>query len=271
MSSRTLLISLAASTLLWACADVTGPPIDTADAPVTEAADGTLHHLQWNAAQTPALLTADGALPNRVFLRGGVPAHTASPLPIADFEASFWAVRGKKRVVEINYLNCPLDEAGEDDDEGDDDDEDDDDDDGDDGKKKKKKKKKGEDVCPFLRLEIPKSALNRLPDGSGIAKGDSVLITVSVNNSQILVDLGPSGLTFDSPAELEIWYGGADPDFNGDGVVDREDRRIERELLKFWYQDEHGGPWRAMKAKHSTKKKHFKVKLPHFSGYAVSW
>jgi hypothetical protein len=85
------------------------------------------------------------------------------------------------------------------------------------------------------------------------------------------VDLEPSGLEFDSSAKLEIWYGGADPDFNGDGVVDREDERIERELLKFWYQDEHGGPWRAMKAKHSTKKKHFKVKLPHFSGYAVSW
>jgi hypothetical protein len=271
MSNRILLIALASSALLAGCADLTGPPPDIADAPMATAADGTLHPLQWNLAQGAAVFAVDDAMPSDLFLMGGVPAHSRSPLPVETYEVSFWAVRGQKRFVEVNYLNCPLNEAGGDDDGGDDDDGEDDDGDDDEDDGKKKKKKKSEDVCPFLRLKIPKSALNRLSDGSYIAKGDSVLITVSISTSQILVDLEPSGLVFDSPAELEIWYGGADPDFNGDGVVDKEDERIERELLKFWHQDEHGGPWHAMKAKHSTKKKHFKVKLPHFSGYAVSW
>jgi hypothetical protein len=269
MSSRNHLITLAASALLWACADVTGPTTDIAEAPLV-VADGTLHHLQWNAARGPAGPNVDRPLPRGPFLVGGVPAHTPSPLPIETFEATFTAVRGRHSYVEINYANCPNSSSGGDDgdDWGDDDGDDEDDDDENDGD--------GEGAstaCPFLRLDIPWSALKNRPNGRAIGWRESVVITVSVNTSQILVNLEPSGLEFNprNKATLTIWYGGANPDLNGDGVVDEEDERIEREQLNFWYQDEHGGPWHAMEAEHSTRNKRFKVKLPHFSGYAVSW
>jgi hypothetical protein len=247
MSNRTLLISLAASTLLWACGDVMTPSVDTAEVPLV-ATDGTLHHLQWNTAPSPAGLTVDGVQPQDAFLVDGLAAD-AEPSPIKTYEVSFTAVRGQHSYVEIDYTDCPPSISGDEDGEG-----------------------KGT-ACPFLRFDVPSGALWSRPDGSLIGWRDSVLITVSVSSSQILVYLEPSGLQFNprSPATLTIWYGGADPDFNGDGVVDHEDERIERELLKLWYQKEYGGPWHEMVATHSVAEKRFTVNLLHFSGYAVSW
>jgi hypothetical protein len=262
MSSRTLLIALTASTLVWACNDATGPSIDTAEAPLV-AADGTLHPLQWTAARSATGIGNEGLLRD-LFLVGGVPAHTASPLPIETFEVSFKAVRGRHSHVEINYANCPKSSSrGDKNDEDDDDEDDGDDDDG----------ERASTACPFLRLDIPWAALQTRPNGRRIGWRESVAITVSVNTSQILVNLEPSGLEFNprNKATLTIWYGGADPDFNGDGVVDHEDARIERGRLKLWSQDEHGGPWHEMAATHSAAEKRFTVRLPHFSGYAVSW
>jgi predicted RecB family nuclease len=66
-----------------------------------------------------------------------------------------------------------------------------------------------------------------------------------------------------------MWYGGADWDFNGDGVVDERDEEAERQL-RLWTQEEDGGAWRSMRTRHSRRGKWFRAKLYHFTGYEVS-
>ena len=83
----------------------------------------------------------------------------------------------------------------------------------------------------------------------------------------------PSGLQFDSadPPVLEMWYEGADHDFNGDGVVDEEDEHIQENLLGLFTQQQSTDPWAILSSRHSTSMEKFKVFLGHFSGFAIAY
>lgn len=91
----------------------------------------------------------------------------------------------------------------------------------------------------FLRLKIGSSSLVTRPDGSPIAEGDSVLITVTVvDPTRILFDFQPAGLRFnpaDKP-ELAIHYAEARGDLNGDGSVNSADSTIEQQIA-IWRQE----------------------------------
>jgi hypothetical protein len=76
---------------------------------------------------------------------------------------------------------------------------------------------------------------------------------------------------FGTPAQLQFWYGGANGDLNGDGVVNGADATIESQLLGMWYQEGSTNPWTAVSATQSLSTKSFTAALQHFSGYAVSW
>ena len=149
------------------------------------------------------------------------------------YRRDFWAVRGEPVSVSINYVSG----------------------------------------TEFLRFKVPSSGLLDRPDGTRIEYGDSILISVQVDSSLLLVQLLPSGLTFDPkrPASLNISYAEADPDLNGDGVVDRIDREIVRSRLALWVQQEVDDPWFEQGAKHDRGRKRFRGRLRHFSNYAVSW
>ncbi|MDH5642823.1 MAG: hypothetical protein OEY63_01380 [Gemmatimonadota bacterium] len=149
------------------------------------------------------------------------------------YSDSFWAIKGKETSLEIEYAN-------------------------------------GED---FLDFEVGKESLWRRPDGSEIEWGDSILITVTVDSVLLLVELQPSGLMFNPyrPAELEISYAAADPDFNGDGVVDWKDAEIERNRLAMWMQQEETDPWHVQRSEQDIEDRTFTGWLLHFSNYAVSW
>jgi hypothetical protein len=99
-----------------------------------------------------------------------------------------------------------------------------------------------------------------------------VLITVTVDDTRIAAHFEPSGLQFSrrSPAWLRMWYGGADWDFNGDGVIDELDQEIEQHRLRLWFQDEPGEPWYPLPARHSLRGKWFAAPLYHFSGGEIS-
>lgn len=195
--------------------------------------DRMLHHLRWSPdLGSPTFATVRGETRFE-----GFESPSQSSVAVLDtYQTGFWAQRGSDAGVEIRYLAA-------------------------DGTWR-----------PYLRLTVPGEALDRRPDGSPLADGEPVWITVSVDPEQLVVQLEPTGLTFreSSPARLELWYTGADPDFDGNGTVDAADRYIALAQLAVWVQELPGTPWARVPAAHSPDHQLFSARLRHFSGYAVS-
>src|SRR3989449_2653589 len=99
-------------------------------------------------------------------------------LSLNQYTASFWAVRGEQRGLQINYLSAT-----------------------------------GDSSAPFLRLDTTDPAF--VPGLGDLAPGDSVLITLTIDPDNIKISLEPTGLLFGEPAQLQIAYGGAAGDLNG--------------------------------------------------------
>ena len=190
------------------------------------------HLLRW-AGNTAPQFSAIGALPARG-AHGLLLATASYGLSLYQYSASFWAVRGQPRSVQINYLSAT-----------------------------------GDTSAPFLRLSTADPAF--VPGVGPLAPGDSVLLTVTVDPLNVKVSLQPTGLWFGDPAQMQIWYGGAGGDLNGDGVVDSTDAYIESQLLGLWYREGTNSAWSRIPAAQSLADKSFTSALPHFSEYAVSW
>lgn len=252
MLRRRLIFALGAAGVVAACTDSTGPPpAQEVEATVRE--ESSLHGLRWQADTD---LSGTHAVPAPASGLSSTSAQPALSVSEAGLTASFWAVRGEDRYLQVNYGGSQ-DGGGE---------WEDDDDDG----------ARGWRVgigAPLLRLTIPRLALARYPDGSRFSRRDSVLVTVTIDAGRLRVELEPDGLTFGKrhPATLQIWYGAVGGDFNGDGRVDAEDAYIEAHLLSLWERDDAGGVWHRLPADHSLEEKWFRAELRHFSGYEVSW
>lgn len=164
--------------------------------------------------------------------RSGAMALTP-PLSLDQYSVSFWAVRGESRSVQINYSSS-IDQ----------------------------------EVHPFLSLTATDPRF--VPGVGELAMGDSVLITVNVDTTKIGVVLEPTGMQFGEPAEMQIWYGGAGGDLNGDGVADSTDAQIEAQLLGLWYREDSSEPWTPLSAAQSLAEKSFRYGLAHFSEYAIA-
>src|SRR2546428_7878864 len=191
MSVRRRLLPLARA--LWGprCSDNRAPPAPPA------ALTPVPHVLRW-AGGAPPSFTAIGALPGR----GGQGRFLSAPggLSLNQYVATFWALRGEARSVQISY-----------------------------------KTSTGDTSSQFLRLTTLDPAC--VPRRGALAPGDSVLITVTIDTSSVKVSLEPTGLLFGDPAQLQISYGGAGGDPNGDGGGGRTDAPIERQLLGVWVRD----------------------------------
>jgi hypothetical protein len=119
--------------------------------------------------------------------------------------ASFWAVVGQERSVAIQY-------AGGDE---------------------------------FLSFTVGPTSLFKKPDGLPFLPGDSVLITVTLDDrDRLIARFEPSNLQFNSlsPARLRMSYQHANPDYDGDGDVDSADDEIEAGFA-IWKQELLGLPW----------------------------
>ncbi|HEY2824766.1 MAG TPA: hypothetical protein VGI83_04405 [Gemmatimonadales bacterium] len=234
--SRLLLAATLAG--LFACEDARNPT----DAPAPSSAAQPSHRLQWNPGPSTSRmlrvvggsLTTPGAQVRRRTLIE--PSVIAGPTP-SPASATFWAYTNQASSVEIDYLAADS------------------------------------TWLPYVSLNVPAGALLKRPDGSFFGLVDSTQVTVTVDSSQVLVTLDPTGLRFNPlvPATLKIWYGGSNPDFNSDGVVNWLDNLIEQNLLHVWCQEDVLDPWRLVSAVHNLLDKSFTVPLGHFSGYAVSW
>jgi hypothetical protein len=226
MSTRRTLICLAALLIAWACHEGTAPSSFDGAEP---------HFLKWSGDAAPRF-TATGGLEGSATTRTGQePTELAlSTIALDAYRASVWAVRGKERRLQLDYVSP-------------------------------------NGTSPFLLLEIEGPTMR--PDGSTIAWGDSVLVTAIVDPENIRVSLEPTGLQFSSyhPAELKMWWTGANGDLNGDGLVDGQDAEIETQWLGLWFQEGTGSPWTQIPAEKSVSEKRLKAYLKHFSGYAVSW
>jgi hypothetical protein len=156
------------------------------------------------------------------------------PISLDQYSVSFWAVRGEARTVQINYLDVD-----------------------------------GGTTHPFLLLTTTDPEF--VPGLGELAQGDSVLVTVAVDTTNLGVSLEPTGLLFGTPAQMQIWYDGAGGDLNGDGLVDSTDAHVETQLLGVWYRENSAEPWTQIPATQSLTEKSFTSTLPHFSEYELSY
>lgn len=124
--------------------------------------------------------------------------------PLLALEVSFWAVQGQDRQVQISYENGDY----------------------------------GNGKCLLFR--VPADAVML-----GVAPGDSVRITIRVLDAkEFRFEFLPEGMQFDPahPAQLEIRYRWADPDFDGDGDVDPRDLLLSQ-TFGLWSRLGPGTTW----------------------------
>lgn len=146
-------------------------------------------------------------------------------------QASFWAVKGQTRELEMKYA----------------------------------------DGTDFLEFEVRSQSLLRRPDGRIFLNGDSVLISVTLDpNNRVIVDFQPSGLLFNplDPARLEINYKGADDDIDDDGDEDARDIALELSL-RIWQQERTGRPWLPL-ATLRIDEDDLEARVLSFTGFAMA-
>jgi len=125
---------------------------------------------------------------------------------------------------------------------------------------------------PYLRFRIPRFGLKSTPDGARVQGSDSVLVTATLDAANLSVSFEPSGLVFSDvfPAQLAIYYEHANPDLNGDGIVNFSDWLL-KQRLGIWGNSERRPGWFRVGSRNNTSQQSVTGFIYHFSLYAVSW
>lgn len=129
------------------------------------------------------------------------------------------------------------------------------------------------DSTVFVRFRVDRGSLLSRPDGSAIATGDSVLITITLTDPQnLLLDMQPAGLRFSvlEPAEIKISFLEADDDLNDDGKVDASDAAAQA-ALAIWRRESAGLPWFRMASIVEVGTHEVEALVTGFTGYAIAW
>jgi len=221
MSRFGRIVPLGALLVVASCADGTGPPDPLSQQPLGSVNGPGVSGTELHPLGHQMTIASPDGLP----LFQVVAQSSAEVPPLETYETSFWAKRGESREAVVFYLGDNPDETS-----------------------------------PFLKFHVPSNALLLRPDGTPFATGDSVLISLSIDPSEIVVEFGPAGLVFDedSPAELDVWYGGADDEASQD-------------QLGLWHQQEAEELWFPIVSHHDLVQRWFRTHVFHFSTYAVSW
>lgn len=125
----------------------------------------------------------------------------------------------------------------------------------------------------FLRFEVPGDGLFRKPDGSAFQAGDSILITLTIDDpTRFLFRFEPAGLQFSSshPARLKIEYFDANHDFNEDGVHNQADDDIEH-ILDVWRREGPTADWFRVGSVKFEELDEIDANILSFSEYAIAW
>ena len=129
------------------------------------------------------------------------------------------------------------------------------------------------DSTEYLRLRFDDATLLARPDGTPIANGESVLVTVTVPDpTKFLVHLEPTGLRFNPnrPAELKFKLNEHDHDLDDDGDVDTSDNSLFT-TLAIWRQETAGTPWARLASRIEVELNEINVELTGFSNYVVAY
>ena len=158
--------------------------------------------------------------------------------PLETHQVSFWIYQGEASTITVNYQPAAGELVGQ----------------------------------PFLRFDVPKHGLVAGADGAPLERGDSVAVTLTIDSVSFAVAFQPSGLLFSThfPATLAMWYENANPDLNGDGVVNAVDDSLKQQLT-IWNQAEQTYPWLKVSSENDTTEARVSTVLYHFSEYAVLW
>jgi hypothetical protein len=177
----------------------------------------------------------------------GLENRTEADLTFARFDdtaqvhatsASFWAVKGEDRRLELRYPPASGQPEGDE----------------------------------FLEFRVRPGSLLLKPNGQPFLPGDSVLITVQADAQQrFIFTFEPSGLTFSpaDPAELRIRYDRADDDVDDDGDRDAIDAAL-LEQLKVWQQTAPGLPWLLVPSLHIENATEVRGTVTHFTSFALA-
>jgi hypothetical protein len=167
------------------------------------------------------------------FLR--FPAELA---PLVTNTGSFWAVSGENREMVLRYAPEPGEDEGDE----------------------------------FLRFKVAGNSLFQRPDGTRFLRGDSVRITVRVDDARrFLFEFEPSGLRFDpnQPAEMRVRYRRIGDDLNGDGLTNDDDIEFEQRL-NFWKRERSGDPWQRIGTVRFEDLKELEAEIEDFTGFCIA-
>ncbi len=129
------------------------------------------------------------------------------------------------------------------------------------------------DSTKFLEFRLGGNTLDRRPDGTVIAAGDSVRITLTVTDpAHLILQFQPSGLTFspNDPARLRMFFSAVGDDLDHNGRVDAEDEDVTQRL-SIWRQESAGLPWFKLASAVVKDQKRVDADLAGFTGYALAY
>jgi hypothetical protein len=129
------------------------------------------------------------------------------------------------------------------------------------------------DSTKYLEFRVGTNSLDRRPDGTAIATGDSVLISLTVTDpTHFIIEFQPTGLKFsdgDQP-KLKISFAACGDDLNYDGKIDDADA-VMLSSLALWRQEGPFQPWFKLTSTVTASVKEIDAQLGGFSGYAIMY
>ena len=129
------------------------------------------------------------------------------------------------------------------------------------------------DSLKYLEFRVGANSLDRRPDGTTIAAGDSVLISVTVTDpTHFIIEFQPTGLKFadaDRPT-LKISFAACGDDLNYDGRIDDADAAMLSSLA-LWRQEGPFQPWFKLTSSVTASVKEIDAQLGGFTGYALMY
>lgn len=124
----------------------------------------------------------------------------------------------------------------------------------------------GADSIEFLRFIVPRRTTIFLPDGTPLARGDSVLIRMHViDPRQLIIRFEPSGLRFDAghQAELLMHYARLR------AIADDDD--VELLPLTIWKRESADQPWSPLPSVRNHGGRTLQVTVEGFTDYAIAY
>lgn len=129
------------------------------------------------------------------------------------------------------------------------------------------------DSSKVLRLRVDKDAQIVRPDGTPLAAGQSVAITITIIDPvRLIADFQPAGLQFlgSEVADLTMWYDERDHDFNDDGVIDASDSLIEQTLAIF-RRESRTAPWVKLTGDIQIEFDEIEAEISGFTNYVIAY